>query len=169
MSKEMLFIGIDGGNAGGIVGIQGRKILFMHPMPIIKTTDSRNEYDCLEILRILERNPDATVILEKAHPMPKLGSASAFNFGKSFGTMIGLLTALKIRHHIVHARTWQTALFKDQPHGNTKHASVVVAKRLFPEQDFKVSERSKKPSDGLTDATLLAFYGQNYLYEKDTR
>lgn len=165
MNNE-IYIGIDGGNAGGIVALQGKKILFKEPMPIMQTTDSRNEYDLNRIIEILSRFPDATIIFEKAHAMPKLGTVQAFNFGKGFGMMLGVLSALQLRYHVVHSRTWQTLLFRDQPHGDTKQASRIVARRLFPTEDFRATPKSKKDADGLTDATLIAYYGQNYLYKK---
>lgn len=163
-NKKELFIGIDGGNAGGLVVLDGNTIVEKTTMPIMEVTGSRNEYDCYQIIEFLSKYPDATVILEKAHAMPQLGSVQAFNFGKSFGTMIGILAALKMRYHIVHAKTWQNLLFRDQPKGDTKRASKIVAQRLFPNESFLPTERSKKPHDGLTDATLLAYYGQKYLY-----
>lgn len=165
-SKEQIYIGIDGGNAGALVVLQGRNILEKVVMPTMPTTDSRNEYDCQKIIAFLAKYPDAVVVLEKAHAMPKLGTVQAFNFGKSFGMMIGILAALKMRYHIVHSRTWQTMLFRDQPHGDTKKASRVVAQRLFPEENFVPTIKSKKVHDGLTDATLIAYFGQNHLYAR---
>lgn len=143
--------------------LQGNKILEKIVMPTMPTTNSRNEYDCHKIIAFLLKYPDAVVILEKAHPMPKLGTVQAFNFGKGYGMMLGLLAALKMRHHIVHARTWQIVLFRDQPSGDTKKASRIIAQRLFPGENFTATERSKKTHDGLTDATLIAYFGQmNY-------
>ena len=161
---EELIIGVDGGNAGAIVVLQGKKIIFKTVMPVLAVGDSKNEYDCQVIIDILSQYPDATVILEKAHAMPLMGVASMFNFGKSFGMMIGILTALKMRYHIVHPKTWQKILFRDQSHSDTKKASRIVAQRLFPKESFIPTQRSKKAHDGLTDATLIAYYGQNYLH-----
>lgn len=163
MDNEII-IGIDGGNAGAIVGLQGKKVLFKMVMPIVAVGDSKNEYDCNAIVELFKQYPDATVILEKAHAMPLMGVASMFNFGKSFGMMIGILTALHIRHHIVHPKTWQKALFKDQAHGDTKKASKIIAQRLFPGESFLATARSTKVHDGLTDAILLAYYGQHYIH-----
>lgn len=157
------YIGIDGGNAGAIVVLKGKNIVEKMVMPVLKTTDSRSEYDCGAIVKFLSKYPDATVILEKAHAMPLLGTVQAFNFGKSFGMMLGILSALKMRYHIVHAKTWQNKLFRDQPHENTKQASAIVAQRLFPGESFVATERSKKIHDGLTDASLIGYYGQENL------
>lgn len=161
---EEYYIGIDNGLNGAIAVIKGKDIVFKTPMPTVKTGDSKNEYDCQTIVEILKKYPDSIVIIEKAHAMPLQGVTSMFNFGKSFGMMIGILTTLQFRYHIVHSKTWQKAVFRDQPHEDTKRASAVVAKRLFPKESFLPTERSKKIHDGLTDAVLMAYYGQNYLH-----
>lgn len=152
------YIGIDNGLSGGIAVMKGRKLVEILPMPVVPLKAGKTEYDYHSIMELLMKYPDATVILEKAHPMPKLGTQSAFRFGMFYGVLIGMLTATKHRYHIVHAKTWQKEMFKDQPHLDTKSASKIVAKRIFPDQTFLVG-RSKKIHDGLTDAALLAYYG----------
>lgn len=156
----MKYIGIDNGLNGAIVVIEKNEIIEKVVMPTITSTKSKREYDIHEITEILTRHTDATVILEKAHAMPKLGTVQAFNFGKGFGIMIGLLSGLKIRYDIVHARRWQKEMFKDQNSKDTKQASAIVAQRLFPNESFISTEKSKKIHDGLTDALLLAVWGQ---------
>lgn len=153
-------IGIDGGMQGGLCCVADDKIVELITMPIQKIGNGRNEYDCDTLIAFLLKYPTAVVVLEKAQYTPALGGMSAFSFGKSYGTMIGILAALQRRYHLVAARTWQTKMFRDQPHSNTKEASIAVAKRLFPGQSFKATERSKKDHDGLTDSTLLCVYAQ---------
>ncbi len=156
-------IGIDGGLNGGICVLDGYTIVELMVMPTVKMTASKNEYDTTTILEVLRRYPDAEVVLEKAHAMPLLGSVQAFRFGLCYGQMLGILAAEEMRYHIVHSKSWQGKILKDQPKGDTKAASAIVARRLFPKQDFTATVRAKKIHDGLTDATLLAYYGQNYI------
>lgn len=164
MAKQRYVIGIDGGHGGAMVVLDSKgNIVEKTKMPVMQTTDTKNEYDCQGIIRFLQKYPEATVVLEKAHPMPKLGVSSAFSFGRGFGTMIGILAGLKMRYHIVHAKTWQKFLFADQPSADTKMASKIIAQRLFPAEDFRPTERSKNLSDGLTDAACIAYYGHRYL------
>lgn len=153
-------IGIDGGNNGALVAIRGKKILEAVVMPTVEGGNNRAEYDCASIIEFLNRYPDATIVLEKAQYTPMLGGVSSFSFGKSYGMMLGILAALQRRYHLVAAKTWQTMMFKSQAHDNTKAASVLVAKRLFPDFDFRATARSKKQHDGKTDATLIAVYAQ---------
>lgn len=154
----MYYIGIDGGLSGGISVFNGRKLISTQPMPTVPVQAGKNEYDYHAIHELLMQYPSAIVIFEKAQPTPKLGVQSAFKFGLCYGAMIGLLTATKHRYHIVHAKTWQGFMFRDQVHSDTKSASKVVAARLFPEQSFTVG-KSKKVHDGLTDSALIGYYG----------
>lgn len=164
MATKRFVIGIDGGLLGSLCVLDKKgQIVELTKMPIMDTGNGRSEYDCQAIVAFFEKYPEATVVLEKAQYTPKMGGLSIFSFGKSFGTMIGILAGLKIRHHIVHAKTWQKFILADQPSGDTKAASKVVAQRLFPGVDFRPTAKSKNISDGLTDAACLAFYGFRYL------
>jgi len=157
----MKYIGIDNGLNGGIAIIENKKVIELLKMPIILGSNDRNEYDITEIIKILSKyKNDAIMIIEKAQAMPKLGSVQAFSFGKLYGIMLGLANALKIPHSIVHSKTWQKEMFRDLSKTNTKQASVIVAKQLYPEQTFLATPRCKKPDDGLSDAILIATYGE---------
>jgi len=43
---------------------------------------------------------------------------------------------------------------------DTKAMALVAAKRLFPGRDFKLTDRSTKPHDGMVDALLMSEYGK---------
>lgn len=154
----MQYIGIDGGLSGGISVFNDRQLEKVIPMPVVPVDKGKNEYDYRAIYEILMSYPDAIVVFEKAQPTPKLGVQSAFRFGLCYGAMIGLLTATKHRYHIVHSKTWQKVMLRDQTHTDTKSASKIVASRLFPETQFTVG-KSKKIHDGLTDAALIGYFG----------
>lgn len=158
-----IYLGIDNGLNGAIVILQGNKILEKLVMPVIKSTKSKTEYDIFAIKKIFIKYKNAIVVLEKAHAMPKLGGVQAFNFGKNYGIMMGLLSALNMSYYVIHPKTWQKAMFRDINSKDTKQASALIAQRLFPEEDFTATERSVKIHDGLTDALLLAKYGQQHL------
>ena len=159
MNKQ-IYIGVDNGLGGALVALDSTYVAELLVMPTITSTKNKREYDIYEIVEFFKRYPDAIVILEKAHALPKLGTVQSFNFGKGFGMMMGILAALKMKYHIVHAKTWQKQMFKDINYTDTKQASAIVAQRLFPKIDFKATQRSRKIHDGLTDALLLGSYGQ---------
>ena len=154
------YIGIDGGLSGALYVLQDSKVIDRLIMPILPVGNGRNEYDCNEIISFLMKYPNAVVILEKAQFTPKLGGVSAFSFGKSYGMMIGILSSLKMKYHLVAAKTWQKEMLKDTNAENTKDASAIIAKQLFPKESFLATEKSKKIHSGLTDAILIAEYGR---------
>jgi len=160
------YIGIDNGLNGAICVLQDNKLIDILVMPILQSGTGRNEYDVYLIMSFLKKHVDAIVILEKAQYTPMMGGIAVFSFAKNYGIMIGLLTALNMQYHIVHAKTWQGKLFKDQSHDDTKQASAIVAQRLFPGIDFRATDRSKKLHDGKTDAALLSYFGAHYLFDK---
>jgi len=161
--NQTIYLGVDNGLSGGLAILQGRKVLELMVMPIIVGSNGRNEYDIPSITKILEKyQKDSVMIIEKAQAMPKLGTVQAFSFGKLYGIMLGLACALKIPYNIVYSRTWQKEMFRDISFENTKQASVMIAKRLYPCQSFLATERSKKAHSGLTDSLLIATYGQRH-------
>jgi len=163
MNTNTTYIGIDGGISGALCVIDTvGKLVDKTVMPILPIGNGRNEYDCQKIIEFLSMYSDAIIILEKAQFTPKLGGIASFSFGKSYGTMIGIIAALKRKHHLIAARTWQKAMLQDTNSEDTKKASMLVAKRLFPEHTFLATERSKKMHSGLTDAALIAEFGRRH-------
>jgi hypothetical protein len=157
----MIYVGIDNGLMGGLVAIQDSKIIFKQQMPIIK--GDRSEYDIQEIIKffsaIKSLDTKMVVVLEKAQVSPIAGKNSCFGMGFCFGMMQGILTAMEISYKVVHAKTWQKKVLMDINGEDTKQRSVLFCKRMFPNEDWKISERSSKMHDGLTDATCMAYYG----------
>lgn len=87
--------------------------------------------------------------LEKVHAMPKQGVSSTFKFGKSFGFLIGVLTALGIPYEFVTPNAWQKQL-GCQSKGD-KNVTKAKAQQLFP---------AEKIVHGNADALLIAEYGR---------
>jgi crossover junction endodeoxyribonuclease RuvC len=160
MMKNKKYIGIDGGLDGAISVIENDKVLDIIIMPIIHSTKSKREFDILKIIDFLKKYNNATVILEKAHAMPQIGTVQAFNFGKSFGILLGILSSLNMRYHIVHAKRWQKEIFTDISNKDTKQSSIIVCKRLYPKINLIPTPRSKKEHHGMSDSLLLATWGQ---------
>ena len=170
ISRETLIIGIDPGIKGGIAAAgtyfpKGR----VEPMPIGKTKSGRDTYELAGIVRALRAyliyRPIA--FLEKGQPLPSLpgrgvagqgGSIANYHRGLGRGIFEGILTALGIPYDLVTPQQWQNEMLPMKG-GDTKARSITAAKKLFPEVSLFATARSRKPSDGLSDALLLAAYG----------
>lgn len=157
----MIYIGIDPGLDGGIALIGSTGRLLLEKTPVIAGKD----YDIQEMKRILLSkewmNDQRFVTIENQISMPGQGLTSTLQTGKGFGIWLGLLAALEIPHQVVHAKQWQSKLFSGTSSKlDTKARSEIVAKRLFPNADFRRSERARVANDGLTDAACIAEYGR---------
>ena len=159
----MIFIGIDPGKKGGIASINDQdNTLTVIPMPLI----GEKEYDLQRIKMFLKdclpkNTADIFGVIEKQHCMPGEGLPHTFTTGFGYGMLLGMFTGLDIAYRIVTAKEWQKELFKGiGARIDTKVASVLVAKRQFPRNDFTASSRSKKDADGMTDAANICVYAK---------
>jgi len=160
-------VGIDPGKSGALVLLSAAgKIIEKCKTPVIKSSKGREEYDIPWIRTILERfirADEIHAILEKGQPMPLSGTLAQFQRGFSFGLYQGLLVGSGIPYTVVAPRTWQKAMFEGVNAKDTKAASILVAKRLWPQEDWRRSERARIDDDGFTDAALLAEFGRRTL------
>lgn len=154
----MIYIGIDPGLDGGIAFLN-ENLIVLEKTPIIGGRD----YDIQEMKKMLKLWLDweCFCTIENQISMPGQGLTSTLTTGKGFGIWLGLLAGLEIPHQVVHAKSWQTKLFSGTSLKlDTKARSEIVAKRLFPQADFRKSERARVANDGLTDAACIAEYGR---------
>lgn len=144
----MLYIGIDPGQKGGIAVIEaqegGRKASKAFPY-----TDDSLKGACAVCAK-----ETALCVVEKVGAMPKQGVASTFNFGKSFGYILGVLEANNIPYELVTPKKWKKHFSLD----DDKKKSIQTAKRLFPGVSLLPTERCRVESDGMAEALLLALY-----------
>lgn len=168
-----LMIGVDPGLAGGIAILEddSDEPVALVPMPVIEPPtrggkrQGRTVYDVDEIVAILRRSVDTgpcRATIERLHPMPlKLGGAIAnYNRGAAFWLFVGLFKMGGIPFHPVRAQMWQGAMLEGVPGADTKARSLAAAALRFPSACLLPTSRSRKPSDGLSDALLLAEFGR---------
>ena len=165
----MIYLGIDNGIGGALTAYNPEtNEVTSIPMPVIKVQKAKgnkNEYDIPSIIQWFKNYQNIRmVILEKAQPFPGQGSVSMFSIGRGFGIMEGIIASLGLPYTVVHPKTWQKKVFEGVAHTDTKQASVLVAQRLFPGVKFVGSDRATKLHNGMTDASLMAYYG--YLLHK---
>lgn len=142
----MRVAGIDPGLEGGIVIIENGRVETC-PMPL-----AGKEVN-LAHLSVLLIGVDLACV-EKVSAMPKQGVVSMFNFGKSYGGVLGVLAALGIQTELVTPQTWRKAL------GITASGKPAVADwaaRRYPSVTI-VQPGCRKPHEGIVDALAIAHY-----------
>lgn len=158
--SNCVFVGIDNGLDGAISFVSGTEVKYVIPMPVID--GDKRQYDVPTISYILNDNKHdiKMVVLEKAQAMPGQGVTSMFSIGYGFGVMNALLTAHGIPYTVVTPQKWQKEILEKGNGKNTKQASYLACQRMFPGQSFLATPRSRKPHDGMTDATCMAVYAK---------
>lgn len=166
MFNKKFYIGIDPGLSGAISIYDVDKDTFIiHDMPttqveVIKKGGKKSDKTFLmenQIVEILKpfKDEETLIIIEDVHAMPGQGVTSMFNFGKYYGILLGIISALKIPSIRVAPRTWKAIMMKDMP--KDKNASVIKASQLIPKVSFYT--KRGKALDGQAEAALLSIYG----------
>lgn len=167
----MIVIGIDNGLKGAIAVIEPDDT-YIVPIPVIMPAKGKNVYDEQGIYKVLEpfTSFDGVVctraFIEKAQAFPKNSAAAIHTSGTQYGMIRMACVVLGIPYTIISPRIWQKELFVGVNSKDTKFASKVIAKRLFPSVSLRRSENCKKDCDGMSDALLIAEYGRRTLTGK---
>ena len=149
-------IGIDPGAHGGMsfVSLDGaeRKAYSFAKLTYHDIVNLLIEYDLMYSL---------TVFIEEVHAMPKDGKVQAFSFGRNYGILLGILTALKISRTDVLPAKWQSYLklrVRGLEYRDKKRALREEAIKRFP---------SLNPTLDTCDALLIAEYGRQVLIAEE--
>lgn len=170
--KKKIYCGIDVGKNGGLVLLDSdMKIVKKTKTPMIGT-----EYDIKNIKKFLQNKDIFHVGIENVHAIQgPTGNSSNFSFGFGKGMLVGLVEGLEIPYTLVHPKTWQKVAWegvtkqiklgkvnkrtkKRSKKVDTKKTSLIASKRLFPDESFLATSRSRTPHDGIVDAALIAYY-----------
>lgn len=145
----MITIGIDPGVNGAIAFMENGYFLSVHDMPLIKE-GSKNQVDPYALARIIRSRKVTSANVEKVGAMPGQGVTSMFNFGRSYGVILGTLGAMNIYTNLVRPAEWKTKfdLIKKE-----KDASRILAQELFP-----LAPLSRKKDHGRADAMLIGLF-----------
>ena len=145
-------IGIDPGASGALVAVKDDRIVDYLDMPTIVTGKSR-DLDAYAIHAWIVEQGHAHITIEHVQGVQGSGATSAFNFGKGFGVLLGIVVASNRPHTLVRPQRWT----KDLAVGSDKGAHRLAAQRLHPD-NADLFARVK--DDGRADAALLARWGQ---------
>jgi hypothetical protein len=168
----VICIGIDPGAEGGIARLVDRSAaecprVGVGPLPMLaREPDASAIADLLRNERDMASHPELLhVWAERPQAMPaSMGGGSAnFRRGLWWGLLVGLCAGLRLRLHPVRPAVWQRTMLAGTEGADTGVRSILAAQRLFPGIDLRRSMRCKGPSDGLSDALLIAEYGRRQL------
>ena len=163
----MIRIGIDPGKNGYICiyaeidDVGG--VFEYYPIPLIG-----KEVDINTLCQYLYADGakvDIHFCIEDVHAIFGSSAKATFNFGY----IVGVLEALLVAHHISYTKVtpkewqkemWQGIPLQKKPNGrtDTKAMSLLAAKRLFPNEDMRDTERCTTSHDGKVDALLICEY-----------
>lgn len=171
--KERLYLGIDPGKSGGIVGLDLHGGFIKSIIPVLG--DDVDIHALYAFFTPLKEKYNCTLILEDVHSMFKMSAGSNFTFGFVCGAIEAIVIAHGFKLIKIAPKTWQKELWQNSDKQykplekgqknlsiNTKLTSLICAKRLFPQYDFRKSDsiRVKNDHDGIIDACLIAEYGR---------
>lgn len=136
---------------GGLVGVFDLPVIRDGALAWIWPVELCRELS--ELVTKADANYDSIdVWIERVSAMPKQGVASSFNFGVSFGSILGILmTRAAMPINFVTASKWKRdlALSKD------KHASLDKARLLYPTAELHLAKH-----DGRAEAILIAHWAR---------
>jgi hypothetical protein len=148
-----IIMGIDPGISGAVA--------FYFPMvPSRISVDdvpvAGGEINGYELARLIKIHRPTLAVVERVGAMPGNGGVSMFNFGRAYGDVRGVISALDVPMHFVTPQKWK----KHFGLTSDKEQSRLRAIRTFPAvaDSFKL-----KKHDGRAEAALLALYGAEVL------
>lgn len=150
-------IGIDVGKDGGLVAMDKltSEVLGKILMPMVGDI-----VDGAAVADFIQSYTSPVVYIEKVSAMPGNGGVSMFNFGRSFGVLLGVVQALRVPHVLISPATWtkevHAGLSKDL---DPKERSKIILKRLYPNLDLKKTPKCKGPHLGMVDGLMICIYG----------
>jgi crossover junction endodeoxyribonuclease RuvC len=154
----MIYIGIDPGKAGGYASIGNDATT-----PEVHPWDDYSFVAWLGEMNIYARDTGEGIVaaVEKVGAMPGNGSVSMFNFGQSYGFILGALMALNVPFQIVPPRRWKAEFGLN----SDKAKSIEVCHRLFPGVSLRRTDKCRTDSDGMAESLLIAEYAHRHFGE----
>lgn len=156
----MIYIGIDPGASGALVGInEHMEVVLLHPY-----IGPRAAFDCVKGLA----TEKCAVLLEQVGAMRKRdkpqGSKSMVTFGKNIMAWQSPLEGFRISYEEVLPQKWQRAILGAVPTGESKVRALAFARKRFPklELDYAVSNSKQQ---GIVDALCMAVYMRAKYYQ----
>lgn len=155
----MLYVGIDNGFKGAVVGVDEKGLVILNKMPVEYAGGrgaNQPEKMAEIIINLMAKSPIGFVVIEDAYTMGHEGRAGLSKFSQGFGIWLGILSALAIPHAVYRPKVWQGMYLNGVPGRDTKERSYNKACRLYPEIADQLTGPNGAILDGFCDALLMA-------------
>ena len=147
-----MVIGIDPGVSGAIVAVAASGIVHVADMPTVAINGKQhvNPAAVRAVLAAMAGEDQAEhVVIEHVQGVQQSGATSAFNFGRGFGLLEGVVAGLQLPYTLVRPQRWT----KDLAVGRDKGEHRAMAARLWP---ASAATFARVKDDGRADAALIA-------------
>ncbi len=166
----MRIAGIDPGANGALVVIDGTETEY-YTFP--KVGGKLSYDDTVRMIVSVLKTVDF-VFIEDVHGIKGSASKATFAFGYTCGAVRAAAIVANKPYEMVTPQTWQKRVWTSADYvykknkagrkqNDTKATSLNAAKRLFPKDTLKPTQRSDNAHDGIVDALLIATHGQRKL------
>lgn len=155
----MRYIAIDVGISGAIA-VLDNNYQCVYDMPTLTSKDKEriDAFKLSELLRTLTNGADdIKLMIEEVHAMPKQGVSSMFNFGTSYGIIIGVCGALGIEVVFIRPQKWKNVYVNLIGNEDAKSRARELAIEYFPNLRYMLE---RKKDHNRADALLMAKYLQ---------
>lgn len=163
---DKLYLGLDVGKKGALVGVHQSKIVYKAKMPLVADEDV-DVIRLRDILFELSNVYQIHVVMEKFAGFFGYSKSGAVSVARQSGFVESMLMLTETSHTRIAPQSWQKLMFegtkvlKDKDgKRQTKKMALLTTSRLFPGEKFLATERSSTPHDGMVDGALLALYGE---------
>lgn len=157
-----VIIGVDNGISGALACISAHNgaLIDAIPMPIQKVRKG-NEINTFAVnfwLRCVSGGLDKIKCVVVEEPGGSKSARAATSMAGSFHALRTVMELAGIKWHRITPQRWQKQLLPRCKAGDTKPRALELARRLWPDESFLATARSKVPHDGLIDAAIIAHF-----------
>lgn len=156
-----MILSIDPGLSGALAWVSNTgQLVMVHDMPVIEVAVGKTKIKRRRVsagllagmlTELLRRFPVDGAVLEEVGTKPGEGAVGAFAFGRSFGSLEGVLAGLGVPYELVRPNVWKRALHLGPDKGAARQRAI----QLFPSH---ATDFARVKDDGRAEAALLGHY-----------
>jgi crossover junction endodeoxyribonuclease RuvC len=160
--SDLLVLGIDIGTRGAIsrlsVSVSGTAMLLgVDDMPVLRDGPAGRPTVSAPLLgEIIAKSHASKAFIEYVGARPGEGAVGAFAFGRSFGTVLGVLGGLSVEAQMIAPAAWKRTVGIAPGKDRAKDAARSEAIRRWPD---KAELFARVKDDGRAESALIAVAG----------